>query len=70
MLHTYCDVVEQITVRLAPYVAIATIPRPSSLRHIAPLFNTIIIVVIMISLLLLLFLFITYYSSGKIQLTV
>jgi hypothetical protein len=26
MLHTYCDVVEQITVRLAPYVAIATTP--------------------------------------------
>jgi hypothetical protein len=26
MLHTYCDVVEQITVRLAPYVAIATNP--------------------------------------------
>jgi hypothetical protein len=35
MLHTYCDVVEQITVRLAPYVAIATNPRPSSLRHAA-----------------------------------
>ena len=35
MLHTYCDVVEQITVRLAPYVAIATNPRPSCLRHAA-----------------------------------
>jgi hypothetical protein len=33
MLHTYCDVVEQITVRLVPYVAIATNPCPSSLRH-------------------------------------
>jgi hypothetical protein len=48
MLHTYCDVVEQITVRLAPYVAIATNPRPSSLRHAAPLFSIIIIIVIMI----------------------
>jgi hypothetical protein len=34
MLHTYCDAVEQITVRLAPYAAIATNPRPSSLRHL------------------------------------
>jgi hypothetical protein len=43
MLHTYCDVVEQITVRLAPYVAIATNPRPSSLRHAAPLFSIILL---------------------------
>jgi hypothetical protein len=48
MLHTYCDVVEQITVRLAPYVAIATNPRPSSLRHAAPLFIIIIIIIIVV----------------------
>jgi hypothetical protein len=35
MLHMYCDVVEQITVRLAPYVAIATEPHSLSLRHAA-----------------------------------
>jgi hypothetical protein len=46
MLHTYCDVVEQITVRLAPYVAIATEPRPSSLCLAAPLFSIIIIIVV------------------------
>jgi uncharacterized membrane protein len=45
MLHTYCDVVEQITVRLAPYVAIATNRSPSSLRHAAPLFSIIIIII-------------------------
>jgi hypothetical protein len=45
MLHTYF---EQITVRLAPYVAIATDPRPSSLRHAAPLFSIIIIVVVIV----------------------
>jgi hypothetical protein len=48
MLHTYCDVVEQITVRLAPYVAIATNPRPSNLRHATPLFSIIIIIIIII----------------------
>ena len=48
MLHTYCDVVEQITVRLAPYVAIATNPRPSSLRHVAPLISIIIIIIIIV----------------------
>jgi hypothetical protein len=46
MLHTYCDVVEQIKVRLAPYVAIATNPRPSSLCHAVLLFSSIIVVVV------------------------
>jgi hypothetical protein len=71
MLHTYCDVVEQITVELAPYVATATNPRPSSLCHAAPLFSiSIIIIVIMIDYIIIIIIFIAYYPAGKIELTI
>jgi hypothetical protein len=50
MLHTYCDVVEQITVRLAPYVAIATNPvRQAYVICLSLLCIIIVISVIMIN---------------------